>query len=134
MTTFLFLLLLLLARLAPEQLTEIPSHVSVNKSGHTFLEWRSETADQLQTASACLLQLGLFPFLSTIFFSLYQDRLVTTILSKFPQKNSQEDISTGLDIQNEKHRDTKDEVLGYHEGIIAELDKLIMITPQKNRY
>ena len=60
--------------------------------------------------------------------------LVTTILSKFPLKTSQEDISTGLDIQNEKHRDTKDEVLGYHEGIIAELDKLIMITPQKNRY
>ena len=64
----------------PEQLTEMPSHVSVNKSDPTFLEWRSETAGRLQTASACLLQLGLFTFFLAIYFSLYQDRLVTTIL------------------------------------------------------
>ena len=78
----------------PERLTEIPSHVSVNKSDPTFLEWRSETADRLQTASACLLQLGLFTFVLAICFSLYQDRLVTTILPKFPLKTSQENIST----------------------------------------
>ena len=135
MTTFLFLLYsssLVWHVANPEQLTEIPSHVSVNKSDPTFLEWRSETADQLQTASACLLQLGLFTFVFAICFTLYQDRLVTTILSKFPLKTSQEDNSTGLDIQKEKHGDTKNEVVANHEEIIAELDKFIMITPQKN--
>ena len=95
MTTFLFLLYYssLVWHVAnPEQLTEMPSHVSVNIP--TFLEWRSEIAGRLQTASACLLQLGLFTFFLAIYFSLYQDRLVTTILSKFPLKTSHEDIST----------------------------------------
>ena len=133
MTTFIFLLYSssVACHVAnPEDLSKI--FVSVNKSDPTFLEWRSETADQLQTASACLLQLGLFTFVLAICFTLYQDRLVTTILSKFPRKTSQEDNSTGLDIQNEKHGDTKNEVLANHEEIIAELDKFIMITPQKN--
>ena len=37
-----------------------------------------------------------------------------------------------FNIQSEKHKDTKDKVLGNHEGIIAELGKYIMIKSQKN--
>ena len=90
MTTFVFLLYSssLAWHIAnPEELTKINRN---RKSDLTFQEWRSETTDRLQVTAACFLGLGLFTFILVICFILFQDKLVTTALSKFSLKNSED--------------------------------------------
>ena len=96
----------------------------VNKSDPAFQAWRSKTTDRIHTTSAGFLGLGLFTFILAICFTLFQDKLVTTILSKFPLKITSEEIVADNSIENEEKANTKYETaeraMMTDEGINAE--------------
>ena len=122
MTTFIFLLYsyFLAWNVAnPEELVRV--YVPVNKSDPTFQAWRSEATDRLQTTQASFLGLGLGTFILVVCFILFQDKLVSTTLSKFPLHVTSKDIVDDFGTDNKKDDNMTDQTSENHEGIKAEL-------------
>ena len=122
MTTFIFLLYssFLAWNVAnPEELVRV--YIPVNKSDPTFQAWRSEATDRLQTTQASFLGLGLGTFILVVCFILFQDKLVSTTLSKFPLHVTSKDIVDDFGTDNKKDDNMTDQTSENHEGINAEL-------------